>query len=106
MSVQVNCVNEKKAKAKLKNCPIEVQEYVKALEASNERWKYVNDEALKKIREQAKIISSNPVVMLPLPTDEEIDIVAKANSVLQQGQIYFKHGAKWLRDELAGGNGA
>lgn len=57
MSIKVNCVDEKKAKAELKNCPKVVQEYVKALVASNERWKYVNGEALKKIREQAKIMS-------------------------------------------------
>lgn len=59
MSIKVNCVNEKEAKAQLKKAPKELQEYVKALEASNERWKYVNDEALKKILEQAKNISSN-----------------------------------------------
>lgn len=62
MSIKVNCVNEKDAKAQLKKAPKELQEYVKALEASNERWKYVNDEALKKIMEQAKIISSKPVL--------------------------------------------
>lgn len=62
MSIKVNCVNEKEAKAQLKKAPKELQEYVKALEASNEQWKYVNNEALKKIREQAKIISSNPVL--------------------------------------------
>lgn len=67
MSIKVNCVNEKLAKQQLKNAPKELQEYVNALEASNERWKFVNDEALKKIREQAKIISSNPVLADSLP---------------------------------------
>jgi len=39
------------AKEQLKTAPKELQSYVKALEASCERWSQINKEALKKIKE-------------------------------------------------------
>lgn len=47
----VNEIKLKEVKKKLKECPKEVVEYVEALERSNERWKYLNEQAVKKIYE-------------------------------------------------------
>lgn len=84
MSIKVNCINEKLAKQQLKNAPKELQEYVNALEASNERWRFVNDEALKKIREQTKNISSNTVLAKGFVSYQEVEFY------LQNKQVYFK----------------
>ena len=54
MSLLLDVIFEKKAIEQLKNAPKELQEYVKALERANVRWKEINNEAIKKIKELSK----------------------------------------------------
>ena len=54
MSVKVKCIDMTIVKAELKNCPTVIREYVKALEDSNTRWKTINAEALKKLKDCSK----------------------------------------------------
>lgn len=56
MSIQVECFDEKKAEKELKNCPKIVQDYVKLLKDSNERWKGLTNKAILKLRELKKTI--------------------------------------------------
>lgn len=67
MSVQVNCFDDRKAEAELKKCPKIVRDYVKLLKESNERWQQLTNKAISKMREEAKNISSNPVLCDSLP---------------------------------------
>jgi hypothetical protein len=51
---EVLVINTNLAKEQLKTAPQELQDYVKSLEASCERWSEINKEAVKKIKELSK----------------------------------------------------
>lgn len=57
MSIQVNCIDDKKAEQELKSCPEIVRDYVKALKSALDGSRHVTNKAIAKIREQAKEIS-------------------------------------------------
>jgi len=52
--MRVNDIEISEVRLELKNSPKLVQEYVKALERSNQNWQAINNEAIKKIKELSK----------------------------------------------------
>lgn len=66
MSIQVNCFDDRKAEAELKNCPKIVRDYVRLLKESNERWQQLTNKAISKLREQAKNIDNTPEEILQI----------------------------------------
>lgn len=56
MSIQVNCIDDKKAEQELKSCPKIVRDYVKALKSALDACGQTRNKAIAKIREQAREI--------------------------------------------------
>jgi hypothetical protein len=54
MSIQVKSVDVYAVKKELKNCPLKVRQYVKALEESMDRKQELIDKCVGKIRELSK----------------------------------------------------
>ena len=52
MSLEVKVFDEKRAEQELKECPQIVQDYVKLLKNSSDRWKDIAQTAIKKLKQK------------------------------------------------------
>ena len=68
MSVRVECLDEKNAKAELEKCPKIVRDYVSAVIRSRDGWREVSDTAIKKLRQ------NKPELLMP--TDKQLIDIA------------------------------
>ena len=57
--MKVISFDDDEIKKQLKNSPKIIQDYVKSLIASNNRWKQINEEALKQIKNISKNVNLN-----------------------------------------------
>lgn len=54
MSIQVESFDDRKAEEVVKTCPKIVQDYIKLLKQSKDRWEDLTQKAIKKLKEQNK----------------------------------------------------